>query len=151
MSTPTQPEVKIWDGTTPVAVGTSAPAGTEAGLITRNIPSGTQTVSVTGTATVAGAVTATPVVAATSAVTQVASSATSATVLAANANRFGASFYNDSTQTLYLKFGTTASATSYTVKMPPDSYFEVPSRYTGRIDGIWASANGFAYVTELTA
>ena len=53
-------------------------------------------------------------------------------------------------QILYVKFGTTASATSYTVKMVADAYYEVPFGYTGRIDGIWASANGNARVTEMT-
>jgi hypothetical protein len=80
----------------------------------------------------------------------VASSASSVTLLASNANRLGATIHNDSTQILYVKFGTTASATSYTVKMVADAYYEVPFGYTGRIDGIWASANGNARVTELT-
>jgi hypothetical protein len=80
----------------------------------------------------------------------VASSATSVTVLASNAARLGATIHNDSTEILYVKFGTTASATSYTVKMVADAYYEVPFGYTGRIDGIWANANGNARVTELT-
>ena len=63
-----------------------------------------------------------------------------------NAARKGATIHNDSTQILYVKFGTTASATSYTVKMVADAYYEVPFGYTGRIDGIWASANGNARV-----
>jgi len=49
---------KITDGTNNAAVANSAPAGTEYGLITRNIPSGTQTVSVSGTPTVTGSGTA---------------------------------------------------------------------------------------------
>jgi hypothetical protein len=80
----------------------------------------------------------------------VASSASSVTLIASNASRLGATIHNDSTQILYVKFGTTASATSYTVKMVADAYYEVPYGYTGRIDGIWASANGNARVTELT-
>jgi hypothetical protein len=80
----------------------------------------------------------------------VASSASSVTLLASNASRLGATIHNDSTQILYVKFGTTASATSYTVKMVADAYYECPFGYTGRIDGIWASANGNARVTELT-
>lgn len=85
-----------------------------------------------------------------SAVTQASSAATSATLLAANTSRIGATIFNDSTATLYLKFGTTASATSYTVQILPGGYYEVPFGYTGKIDGIWSAANGFAYVTELT-
>jgi len=86
----------------------------------------------------------------TTALTNVASSASSVTVLAANTARLGATVQNDSTQVLYLKLGTTASTTSYTVKMVAGAYYEVPFGYTGRIDGIWAAANGNARVTELT-
>lgn len=78
-------------------------------------------------------------------------SASSVTVLAANAARLGATVYNDSTVALYLKLGATASATDFTVKIAADGYYEVPSGYTGIIDGIWASdASGAARVTELT-
>jgi hypothetical protein len=78
----------------------------------------------------------------------VAGSASSVTVLAANGGRKGATIVNDSTVLLYLKLGTTASATDYTVKMAADQYYEVPFNYTGRIDGIWASATGNARITE---
>lgn len=88
--------------------------------------------------------------AATSAVTSVASSATNVTLLASLAGRKGATIYNDSAQILYVKFGATASATSYTVQMAPGAYFEVPFGYTGIIDGIWASADGDARITELS-
>lgn len=80
----------------------------------------------------------------------VASSATNVTLLAANANRLGATIYNDSTQVLYVKLGTTASASSFTLQMAAGTYYEVPFAYTGNIDGIWASANGAARVTEMT-
>lgn len=87
----------------------------------------------------------------TSALTNVAASASNVTVLALNAQRRGATIYNDSTVVLYLKLGATASATSFTVKMQPDGYFEVPAGYTGIIDGIWASATGSARVTEISS
>ncbi len=85
----------------------------------------------------------------------VASNASSVTLLAANTSRVGATIWNDSTQVLYVKFGTTASTTSATIRMAAStatqtSYYEVPFGYTGRIDGIWASANGFARITEIT-
>lgn len=91
-----------------------------------------------------------PAPTATPSVVQVASSATVVTLLALNTNRKGAMVMNDSTQTLYVKLGSAATATSYTVKMAADAYYEVPFGYTGVITGIWASANGYAYVTELT-
>lgn len=88
--------------------------------------------------------------AATATVSNVSSSATSVTLLASNAARRSAAFYNDSTQVLYLKFGATASATSFTVRLGPGDYFEMPVPiYTGVIDGIWVSANGACRVTEI--
>lgn len=88
--------------------------------------------------------------AATATLSNVASSATSVTLLAANSARIGAMIYNDSTQSVYVKFGTTASSTSFTVLLATNTYYEIPAGYTGRIDGIWASANGNARVTEIT-
>jgi hypothetical protein len=90
--------------------------------------------------------------ASTSAVTQVASSATVVTLLAANNARMGAIITNNSTQVLYVKLGSGASTTSYSVVVPiSNGEFEIPYGYTGIITGIWASANGYAYCTELTA
>lgn len=86
----------------------------------------------------------------TATLTNVNSSATNVTILAANTGRIGAQFYNDSTAILYLKFGTTASTTSFTVPLAAATYYELPGGYTGNIDGIWASANGAVRVTELT-
>lgn len=80
----------------------------------------------------------------------VAGSASSVTLIASNANRRGATIQNDSTAILYVKFGSSASSTSYTVKMTADSYYEVPFGYTGIITGIWVSATGSARVTEMT-
>ncbi len=87
----------------------------------------------------------------TATVTSVNDTATSTTLLSANASRRGATIYNTSTAILYVKLGTTASATSFTVAMVASSYYEVPFGYTGRIDGIWASdQSGAAVITELT-
>jgi hypothetical protein len=80
----------------------------------------------------------------------VAGSATSVTLLAANNNRKGAQIYNDSTAVLYVKFGSTASTTSFTVLMVASAYYEVPAGYVGIITGVWASATGSARVTEET-
>lgn len=88
----------------------------------------------------------------------VSASATAVTLLAENRARLAASIHNDSTAVCYVKMGSTASATSYTVKMEPGDYFELPVAnggfgagvYTGVITGIWASANGAARVTEYT-
>lgn len=79
----------------------------------------------------------------------VASSASNVTLRAANAARRSLVIYNDSTADLYVKWGAAASTTSFTVKLPSMGYYELPQPiYTGIVDGIWASANGFARVTE---
>lgn len=82
----------------------------------------------------------------------VASSATDVTVLASNANRKGAYIYNDSTQVLYLLLSNAVSSTTvFTQKLAAGDAFSLsPGTYSGVIKGIWASANGFARVTEFT-
>lgn len=85
----------------------------------------------------------------TPAVTRVTSVATSTTLLAANAARRLATIFNESTSVLYIKFGATASATSYTVQVPAGGYYEVPGFYSGIIDGVWSTANGAAQITEV--
>lgn len=82
-------------------------------------------------------------------VTQVASSATSVQLFAAQAASQRLVF-NDSTSVLYLKFGTAASATSYTVQIAAGGFFEFPGGcYDDVVHGIWAAANGFAYCTQV--
>lgn len=89
---------------------------------------------------------------ATGTTSQVADTASSTTLLASNANRLGAAIQNDSSAVLYLKCGTTASATDYTARLVQYAYYEVPFNYTGRIDGIWATdpGDGAARITEFT-
>jgi len=107
----------------------SNPSATSSGLVTRSFEIG----------------------AATSTLTNVSDTAVSTTLLASNASRLGATIYNDSTETLFVKFGAAASSSSFTAKVFPDGYFEIPKRYTGIIDGIWAAdAAGAARMTELT-
>jgi hypothetical protein len=111
------------------------------------------TVTTVGTVTtITNTVPTAEIASTTSTVTSVASSATNVTLLSSNSSRKNAMFYNDSTQILYLKLGTTASSTSYTVQLVAGAYFELPigKIYTGEIDGIWASANGNCRITELT-
>lgn len=79
--------------------------------------------------------------------------ATSTTILAANAQRKGASIINTSTAILYLDMsgGTATATTRHHVQLTQGAYFEVPFGYTGLITGIWASdAGGSANVAEYT-
>lgn len=78
----------------------------------------------------------------------------STTLLALNTGRKGAIIFNDSSAILYVKFGLTASTSSFTYKVNPFQTLEMLSGviYTGIITGIWASdAGGSARTTELTA
>lgn len=87
----------------------------------------------------------------TATLTNVASSAATVSLFAGSGNARGRSVFNDSSAILYLKFGTTAaSTTSYTVQLAAGAYYEFPSDplYCGPVQGIWASANGSARLTE---
>lgn len=120
-----------------------------------SIDDGGNSITVDGTVTAnagTGTFTTKQLRAATPSQSSVNDSASNVTVLASNANRLGATVFNDSDQALYLKLGATASTTSFTVKMAAGSYYEVPFNYTGIIDGIWAAdSTGAARVTEVTA
>lgn len=86
-----------------------------------------------------------------SSVTSVAASASNVTLLASTATRRGATFYNDSTSACYLKYGATASTSSFTVKIFGNGFHEIDRAvYTGQIDAIWDSATGNMRITELT-
>lgn len=88
----------------------------------------------------------------TSAQTSVSAATSSTSLLSANAARYGATVYNDSTAICYLLLGSgTASTTNYTVQLGAGGYYEVPFGYTGAIKAIWAAANGAARVSEFSA
>lgn len=78
------------------------------------------------------------------------------TILASNTARKGASFFNDSTEVLYLLCGAgTSSATNFSVKIAAAGYYELPytafGPYTGIVKGIWAAnSTGAVRVTEFT-
>lgn len=86
----------------------------------------------------------------------VAGAAASTSLLASNASRLGATFFNDQPtdetgEILFLLLdAAVASTTNYTVQMAPNTYFEVPFGYTGEIRGIWGAATGDVRITELT-
>jgi hypothetical protein len=73
--------------------------------------------------------------------------------LAANPARLGATINNNSTNRfLYVKLGAGVGLSSYSVRLGPHSYYELPfPAYTGVIEGIWGpGVGGFATITELT-
>lgn len=108
--------------------------------------------AVSGSVTVSNVITNTPSVATAAALTNVNDTAANVTLLAANVARRMAAIFNDSTEALFVKFGATASLTSFTVKIAAGGYYEFPFPiYVGIVDGIWAAdAAGAARITEIT-
>src|SRR5260221_6963750 len=95
----------------------------------------------------------TPQTSATATRSNVAGAASDTSLLASNAARKGALFYNDSTAILYLAYGAAAaSLTSYTVQVPAQGLYEIPTQpvYTVANPGIWSAANGNVRITELS-
>lgn len=92
-----------------------------------------------------------PVPAASATLSNVAASATSVTLKAANSLRRGLFIFNDADKALSLKYGATASASSFTVEIAAGGYWEMPQPiYQGIVDGIWeAGPTGAARITEL--
>jgi hypothetical protein len=91
--------------------------------------------------------------AANSTVTSVPLSVVPVLLLAANANRVGATFFNSSANRfLYLKLGAGASLVSFTVRIGPNGFYEIEfPGYTGDVTGVWNAAGaGACLVTELT-
>ena len=86
-------------------------------------------------------------------ISTVSSSATSVAIVAAKQARRGGVIYNSSTAILYLRYGGgtgAITAGNYTVAVAADGSHEILAGFKGAISGIWAAANGFANVTELS-
>lgn len=85
-------------------------------------------------------------------VTNVNDSATSVTLLAANASRKACVITNTSSAILYVRLAAgTASALMFTYRLPQNATQEITMPYTGIITGVWATdpSDGVAVVTEL--
>jgi hypothetical protein len=117
------------------ATGTNLHTVVDSGVIT----------SITNAVSTTGSKASTP------AQTSVSVTSASTIILAANANRLGATIYNESGAICFVKLGTTASLTSYSIQIAIGGYYEVPFNYTGGIDGITAVITSVLRVTELTA
>lgn len=152
---------------TVVGTTTAVPSGTYTVTATSMtiVPSGTQAVSgtvtatPTGTYTVAGTVTAVPngtyTVHALGSATSTLSNVTvtdsvSIQLLAANSSRLLATFFNSGTESVYIKWGTTASSTSHTIQLFTNGFYEmhVPV-YTGAIEAISSTGTNVIRVTEI--
>lgn len=132
---------------------------TVTGTVTANLAAGTNNIGDVDVLTLpvaynAGTTSATTVrtveaTAATSTLSNVAGSASSVTLIAANTARKKVVMYNDSTADCYVKYGSTASSTSFTWLMAAGSHIE-ETEYNGIITGIWTSATGNMRVSEIS-
>lgn len=87
----------------------------------------------------------------TATVTSVAKSTSSVLILASNTSRLGATIFNNSNRGMWLKFGTSATSSDFTVKIDGDFYYEVPFGYTGVLHAAWdVGGSGSALITEVT-
>ena len=129
------------------------------GSITANAGTGTFAISAASLPLPIGAATSAnqttqinQISASTSSITSVSSSTSSVSLLVSNSSRKAAYFFNESTSVVYLKLGTTASSTSYTLQMLPNSFATIDEWpvYTGAVDAIWVTASGAMRITELT-
>lgn len=69
-----------------------------------------------------------------------ASAATSQTLVSANGVRQGMILNNTDANPVYLYYGTTATLSKFTVKIPAGGYWEMPQPiWRGRIDVVWAA------------
>lgn len=153
-----------WETSVPNGVGITNTVTVNQGTSpwVTSIPNGvgitnTITAQISGDVTVSGPIVVSGGVAITSTVTalattitRVANSAASQSLAASNANRKTIFLYNDSATTnCYVKFGATASATDFSIKLfATDTFIMDPPIYTGAIDYICDAASGSMEVSE---
>ena len=107
-------------------------------------------------ALVAGTLTTKVAGASTATLTTVSAATSSTQLLASNSSARQRIIINDSTATLYVKYGSAASSSSYAWVLPPKSDTTMSTLvlagnelFTGLIHGIWSSATGSATITEV--
>lgn len=84
-------------------------------------------------------------------VTSINSSTDAVTLAMENPHRVGVILFNASAQTLFVKYGTDASADDYTFQLVTGQGYESPAApiYRGVITGAWAAVDGACKVTQL--
>lgn len=140
--------VAVTQSTSPWIAAGGGTAGTPAtGVITVQGIAGGTAIPVS----VSGSVTTTVDKSTTSTTTSVVGATSNTVVLASNANRLGATLYNNTSKNMYVKLGTAASTSSFTTVLMKGVFWEVTSDYTGEIDAVWdTGVAGNVLVTELT-
>ena len=103
---------------------------------------------------VTGTVTPSQISLNTSVITNTAATISAVTMSAANVSRKQWSLYNGSDGSVYVKLGTGALTSSYTLIVAPGGYYELPATngiYTGVITAIWGVTSiGSASITEIS-
>lgn len=110
----------------------------------------TGSVSVNGVVSVTGSVLTREQPFANSSVTRVAASTGSATILAANGGRRTTVLYNEGAAKAYIKLGSGATTTDYTVQLGQGGSFIIPEGYTGIISAIFNTNTGNIQISELS-
>ncbi len=89
---------------------------------------------------------------ATGTITSIVAAIASTSLLASNTSRKGAYFFTESPAIMYRALAATASLTAYTVQVPANTFYEMPTEpvYTGAISAIWSAANGSVRITEMS-
>jgi hypothetical protein len=129
--------IKVTDGATTATVLTTAPTANSPGLVVRIAG----TISVTFTQPSTGTVTSVSVTSTTAAIT----------LLAANANRLGASFWNDGANLVYVRLSAGATTALFTVRISNKGFYELQfPAYTGIVTAIVAAGAATVLCTELT-
>jgi hypothetical protein len=82
--------------------------------------------------------------------TVVAAATTSTVLLTANSLRKLFTIHNNSNSILYIGLGEVPTSTDFSFRIPANTFFEAPIGFQGAVNGIWASTNGNAQVTEFT-
>lgn len=84
-------------------------------------------------------------------VTEVACSISTVSLAQNNPDRLCLIIMNDTNKDMYLRFGPGASLLSFSLIIPKDAVYEVPSCWTGEVTAVWKNpGTGFARVTELS-
>lgn len=84
-------------------------------------------------------------------VTSIASTIGTVVLAAAQPKRVALSIYNASANPLYMKMGSGAKTTDFTLMMVGSGYYEMARPiYNGQFTGVWGTADGNALITETT-
>lgn len=134
--------VTITDGVQVIGTGSSAPLFVSGSVAVDN----TVNTQITGTVEITGSVEitsiATPVTTReiscpTTVVTGFAASTISVQALSPNPNRCNALFFMDGNAIAFIKLGISASNNSFSIRLINGGYWEMPVKYTGRIDVVF--------------